>query len=296
MKTEIGIHINAEIRVTRLISAFYYEFPNDFNFEGESHPGWEFVYVEKGSVSVKADHMTYVLKRGEMVCHKPYEFHCVNPYEENTSVIIFCFECTGEKMQYFNNKIISVNQRQKHYLNDIVENASKLLIPKSPLQIAADGHMDRSADGTVAQEQYIGNTVELLILSLMNSEITERKKRVEYYEHSLQRRTITADIIEYLNDNISQPIRLSDICEKFSYSLSSIKRIFKSETGCTVIDYLNNLRINKAKELLVYSNSSIENIAGMLGFSNTYYFSNCFKNKVGESPLKYRVKNRSNKN
>lgn len=293
MKREIGVPLNNEIRVTRLISAFYYEFPEDFKFDGESHPGWEFVYVEKGSVSVRADHMTYVLKSGEMVCHKPHEFHRITPYQGRASVIIFCFECLGERMQYFNNKIITINQRQKHYLNDIVENASKLLLPKSPLDIVKDGAMDRSPAGTVSQEQYIGNTIELLILSLMDSEITERRKRVEFYEQCVQRRTLTSDIIRYLNENISEPIRLSDLSQKFSYSLSSIKRIFKNETGYTVIDYLNNIRIDKAKELLVHSNSSVEDIALTLGFSNAYYFSNCFKKKMGESPSKYRLRERN---
>ena len=127
----------------------------------------------------------------------------------------------------------------------------------------------------------------------MDSEITERRKRVEFYEECVQRRTLTTDIKKYLNDNISEPIRLSDLSEKFSYSLSSIKRIFKNETGYTVIDYLNNIRIEKAKEMLVHSDSSVEDIAVTLGFSNAYYFSNCFKKKIGESPSKYRLRERN---
>ncbi len=294
MATINGVVLSSEIKVNRLISAFYYDMASDFDYGGEQHRGWEFVYVEKGSVSVKADQAVYILKSGEMVCHKPMEFHKINPYQGDASVIIFCFECAGDRMKFFNKKILHISKRQKQYLNDIVSVADKLFLPKNPLEIAKDGSMDRSPLATVSHEQYIKNTIELLILSLMDSESTARDKRVEYYEHCLHRKTLTADIIEYLENNIASQIKLTDISNEFSYSLSSIKRIFKNETGYSIIDYLNNMRIEKAKEILTDGRISIENVAAMVGFSNIYYFSNVFKNRTGKSPRKFRTEIKNN--
>ena len=48
MKKLKGSVLTDKISVSRLISDFYYEFPEDFAYSGESHSGWEFVYVEKG--------------------------------------------------------------------------------------------------------------------------------------------------------------------------------------------------------------------------------------------------------
>ncbi len=289
MEQTAGIPLSEAITVTRLISAFYYDFPEDFDYEGESHPGWEFVYVEKGRIVARADNIEYILKSGEMVCHKPDEFHALRPYQGEASVIIFCFHCTGSIMTYFNNKILFINQRQKHYLNDIAIRARSLLLPKKPIEIVKDRQMDRAPDGSVADEQYIKNTIELLILSLIGAHATERSKRVEFYEQHLHRSTLAADITAYLHENLAAPVRLEDISRQFSYSLSSIKRIFKAETGYSIIDYLNNIRIEKAKELLRIPNSSVEQIAEALGYANIYYFSNVFKMKVGKSPTKYRT-------
>lgn len=285
-----GIALTSEIEVIRLVSDFYYEFPEDFAYEGESHPGWEFVYVETGKVSVGADNATYILKKGEMVCHKPFEFHTIKPYEGKAAVIIICFEVSNEYMEYFNNKIVSVNQRQKQYLNDIANMGRFVFLPKEPLDIVRDGQMDVSPSVSALKLQFIKNAIQLLLLSLMESDMTEKQSRITIYEHVTQRQTLTKKIMEYLNENIDKSVTLEDISSRFSYSLSSIKRIFKEETGNSIIWYLNNLRMCRAKEMLLGSDMSIGDIALSLGFLNIYYFSTAFKKKWGISPAKFRSK------
>lgn len=285
-----GVILTSEIEVTRLVSDFYYEFPEDFDYAGESHPGWEFVYVEKGRVSVGADNATYILKKGEMVCHKPFEFHTIKPYEGKAAVIIICFEVSNEYMEYFNNKILSVNQRQKQYLNDIAKMGGMVFLPKEPLDIVRDGQMDISPSASTLKLQFLKNAIQLLLLSLMESDMTEKQSRITIYEHVTQRQTLTKNIMEYLNENIDKAVTLEDISNSFSYSLSSIKRIFKEETGNSIIFYLNNLRMCRAKEMLLSSDLSIGDIALALGFSNIYYFSTAFKKKWGISPTRFRSK------
>ena len=90
MTEERGIRLTSKIEVNRLISDFYYELPRDFDYSGEKHAGWEFVYVESGKVCVGVEGASYILKKGEMVCHKPYEFHRLKPYEGKAGVVIIC--------------------------------------------------------------------------------------------------------------------------------------------------------------------------------------------------------------
>ncbi len=288
-----GIKLLNEIEVKGLVSDFYYELPLDFNYSGESHSGWEFVYVENGRVIVNADDETYIVKKGEMICHKPFEFHTIKPYESGAKVIIFCFYSDNEYMEYFNNKIIAINQRQKQYLNDIVNMGKSIFLSKAPLDIARDGGMDVSPDSSPLNEQFVKNSIELLIISLLSANTTEKQSRVSLYEHVTERETLTQNIIKYLNENTDKQLSLKEISKQFSYSLSSIKRIFKEETGSSIITYFNNIRMERAKEMLLRSKMSIEGIAASLGFSNSYYFSTSFKKNFGESPSKFRTENKA---
>ena len=62
-----GVLLKNEVEVSRLISDFYYKLPLSFDYEGESHDGWEFVYVENGRVRIGVGEESYILKKGEMV-------------------------------------------------------------------------------------------------------------------------------------------------------------------------------------------------------------------------------------
>ena len=69
--------INRPVSVDRVVTVHYFEYSSSYYFEGEQHNFWEFVYVDKGEVEVMADEVGYRLKRGEMIFHKPNEFHNV---------------------------------------------------------------------------------------------------------------------------------------------------------------------------------------------------------------------------
>ena len=286
MSEVYGIPLAQKVNVTSLVSAFHTVLPADFGYDGESHSGWEFVYVESGKIKATADDKTYIMKKGELVCHKPHEFHKINSYHGDAGVIIFCFHYDASEMTYFNNKILFVNQREQHYLNDIASNSPKIFLPKEPLEIVRDGSMDINPNSDPISEQFVKNTIEVLILSLLSAGSTERKKRIESYAYHVQRKTLTDDIKKYLEDNLSKKILISDIAKHFSYSQSSIKQIFYKEVGCGFTGYLNKRRIERAKELLL-NNYSISNASEELGFETVNYFSTVFKRETGASPSNF---------
>ncbi len=283
-----GVALSQVLSVNRVISAFYHRFSPGFYYDGEQHPGWEFVYVESGQARAKAGDQTYILKSGEMVCHKPMEFHRIEPYHGDAGIIIICFDCQSEKMQFFRNKILTLSPRQKQYLNDIVSFGEQLLQPKSPLDIVRDGAMDRRADARPDTEQQVKNTTELLILSLLDAQSTERSTRADLYEQYLHRRHLTREVEKFLREDLSRQLRLEDLTEQFPYSLSSIRRIFKKETGMAVMEYLTQQRMERSKELLKDPHITVGAVASAVGFANIYYFSQTFKKHTGKSPTAYR--------
>lgn len=86
-------------------------------------------------------------------------------------------------------------------------------------------------------------------------------------------------------------ITLNDMCKHFGRSKSYISHMFKSKNGMTFKGYCNKLKIKDAANLLLKTDLSVTEIAFNVGFNDTSYFIQLFKNSVGMSPLQYRKSN-----
>lgn len=93
---------------------------------------------------------------------------------------------------------------------------------------------------------------------------------------------------EFIRANYSRNISLEDVSRKADISPYYFSRVFKEETGENFIDYLTDIRINKAKELLADSDRSMKEICSMVGYSDPNYFSRSFKKRVGVTPTEYK--------
>lgn len=81
---------------------------------------------------------------------------------------------------------------------------------------------------------------------------------------------------------------MSELAQNVSLNLQYMMRLFKKETNMSVLEYVTEQRILRAKELLLSTDSSIENIAVQLGYYNYTYFMKVFKRNMGMSPGQYR--------
>ena len=95
-------------------------------------------------------------------------------------------------------------------------------------------------------------------------------------------------IVGYINRNFCNVITIDDIANHCNCSASTVSHTFKKYSGYSVGAYINSLRMNKAKVLLLSGIFSIKDISEMAGFSDSNYFTNCFRKYYGISPLKYR--------
>ena len=95
-------------------------------------------------------------------------------------------------------------------------------------------------------------------------------------------------ILDYINLNYSQPLTAAELTALSNYSEYYFMKLFKQYTGKTLITYINDLRIEKAKPMLLHSDSSVTEIALEVGFNNTSYFIKKFQQATGMSPHKFR--------
>lgn len=95
-------------------------------------------------------------------------------------------------------------------------------------------------------------------------------------------------IKNYIDTNYIKKITLDYLSKVFYINKYHLTRVFKSTYGITINNYINNLRITKAKELIRFSNLDFDNIAVSCGINDSNYFSRIFKKIEGISPKEYR--------
>lgn len=94
--------------------------------------------------------------------------------------------------------------------------------------------------------------------------------------------------IDYIFDNFNEPLSLNDMAKYLGLNKSYFSHLFKRETGKTYSQFVNQVRVEKSKELMVHTNLSLLEIALSVGYNNQNYYNIAFKRITGVTPLKYR--------
>ncbi|MBA3847221.1 MAG: helix-turn-helix domain-containing protein [Planctomycetes bacterium] len=98
-----------------------------------------------------------------------------------------------------------------------------------------------------------------------------------------------ATAIAYLHAHPDEVVAMADLALETGLSANYLGERFKAELGVSVADYLNRLRIDRARELLAGSDRSISDIAVAIGFAGTSYFGKVFRKLTGHTPREYRM-------
>ena len=93
---------------------------------------------------------------------------------------------------------------------------------------------------------------------------------------------------EWLGQHYQEEIAIAAIAKQFKLSVRSLNRRFKYATNSSPLQYLQNLRIEHAKELLKQSNLAISEVADMVGYQDASYFTSLFKKVTAVTPIEYR--------
>lgn len=114
--------------------------------------------------------------------------------------------------------------------------------------------------------------------------------------HNLESLSIAEKVEFFIEINFSESYSVKEIAEKIHVHPSHLMRTFKKEKGITISHYRNKKRVIEAKKLLRQSNLPLIDIAIMVGFSSSQYFSKIFKEVEGCSPNEYKNNINTNKN
>lgn len=106
---------------------------------------------------------------------------------------------------------------------------------------------------------------------------------------------IVARAVSYISNHLTEKITAKDICSALNISHGYLSTIFKDSNGCSIPEYVNQQKINLAKDLLISTDKSLTDISNYLSFSSQSYFQSQFKKFEGCTPTEYKTKALSQK-
>ena len=96
----------------------------------------------------------------------------------------------------------------------------------------------------------------------------------------------------YMEQHYAEELHIAEAASEAGFSEGYFSRLFSSQTGLSFTDYLINIRIRHAKELLIQTDKTVSEIAFETGFSNGDYFSSSFSKREGMTPSAFRKRNK----
>lgn len=230
--------------------SIYKHFGRGMLFPCHWHDEFELIYFYKGTSVLRIENNSFEMREGSFALFNPGELHTVSSKKGAESGIYALVFKLSDVYDNFHN-ILSENELCKEIFQTYFKENHSYLELKSQIYN--------------------------LLFSL-------KPKDTENSNESIKA------VLSYIEDNFSEKLTVENLADVAMLSKYHFIRVFKAYTDTTPIQYLNEVRIAKAKELLMQNKTDITGTALMVGFDNISYFIKVFKEICGVTPLKF-VKN-----
>ena len=191
--------------------------------------------------------------------------------EEHNPWTIYWMHFGGELLPYFN----QVKAVQDHYKPIHVKSSDEIVSLFSKIYKALE--LGYSIDNLMYANMCLTYFITLFIYNSKH-----------YTPTALDKNNCIENAIHFMQQNINNNLSLQELSAHYNYSPSRFSSLFKQKTGYAPIDYFIQMKMQKATQLLDFTDKHIKDIAATFGFDDPYYFSRRFKKILGMSPKKYR--------
>ena len=283
--TYIKTQIKNLISIPKIVTIHYYEFDKNFSFNGEKHDFWEMVYIDKGKVQIQSEKDILILNQGEIVFHRPNEFHSIKAFESSPNFFVISFVCNSPAIKYFEKYHTVLDKTLKPFISAIIhESEQTYVIPKNDPSLKKLKKLDFPIIGG---EQLIKTYLEQLLILLVRNILKIQNSKVFPNKQSMESNLISS-IKNYVDENIDLPFRICNLCKTLGYIKSYLSKLFQNQTGNSIYNYAIDLKIKKAKQLIRDGNYNFSQISDMLSFDNPQYFSRVFNRVTKMTPTEFK--------
>lgn len=284
-----SVVLEDSVTINRIISVHYFQYMSDFSFPGESHDFWELVCVDRGEIDALAGDRRLTLKKGNILFHKPNEFHNVlTNGKVSPSLVVIGFECHSPAIKSFEDQLMSVQDTEKELLAQIIVEARNTFSGRldDPYQ---EELIFNSEPLTFGSAQLISHYLEQLMIHLYR----------RYFSYSLPVRSsrFLAEassgndtynrIVRYMEEHLGERMTIDRICRDNLVGRSQLQKLFRDTKGCGVIEFFSMMKIDTAKQMIRDNQLNFTQIADRLGYNSIHYFSRQFKQITTMTPSEY---------
>lgn len=272
-----------QMNVSRIANIHYFEFTNEYHTSKDSHNFCELIYVDTGTLSVKAENFNGDLSVNQLIIHRPNETHSLSTSDSIApNVIIIGFECESEELIPFSKSPVTLTNEHAKALARVL--AEGMSIYEPPYDIPNTTYMKKRKEFPFGADQMIKIGLESFLITLIRDFSKTEKTTEPTHDSSLS--NIQA-IYQYITENYNSKISLDNLCFLFGTNKTSLCQSFKQEYHTTILNYINSLKIKEAKSLIRNNKLNSTQIAEALGYDSVHYFCRQFKKTTGLSPTEY---------
>lgn len=275
------------LNIDAIYTCRHFELPAAYIYcESEVHTEYELIYVERGPFYDYSEGEPIELHSGDAIIYgRNYTHinHCDGKH--SATVFITTFLCDSELIrEYFPDNtrtIIRITPEQRKIL--------ALAFNAGVKSYDINGHLNKlKSEPPYIERQIYINYIEILLLEIIKSLRKENQSERVFFKYTEQQSEVTANVIQILEKKVHSSVNINDICQQVGYSRGHVCSHFKKETGKTINDYFQFLKIEEAKRLILETNHDFTSISETLGFSNPQYFSRVFHSLTGHTPTHFR--------
>ena len=233
-----------------------------------------------GECPISQDGRNHILKKGTFQILFPHTTHYgTAPVSEKQSHFWCHFHLPDDYFITEANDITDLNNNNLCIIPEFsqISDSEKYFVLFSQMIDEAQQTISQSRFDSTINDSYI----KILLCSLAKSAEDFSKCNNNNY-------VLATKIEEWLRLHASEGVCAGDAAEALQYNPNYLTQVLSKKTGMTLCQYLNFIRLNEAKNLLLNSNKTISEIAYSVGFSDEKYFMRLFKKKENITPTEYR--------
>ena len=273
------------ISVDQLATIHYLSGIHHFGTPPERHDFRELVYVDYGEIELLADGAACTLGGGELFLHVPNQLHAFRVGEKMTAVFILSFAGEDACLYRLGGRPLRVSSDSQKLLPLLMGEIQQVFGLTDPSQIMLRDLTEQRGATPFGAEQMICNYLEQLLIDLLRQEDYSASSSPRYRTDVENR--IVRKAVQYIQAHLGEDLKVPLIASQVNYSRAYLSNVFSQCLGMSVMEYVEEERIRRAKQLLSENELSITDIARQVGFSSVHYFSRRFRLKTGSPPMQY---------